>query len=73
VILGGIPIYIDKEFREEAIPEGTGKVEMFYDGRKRLDLFEFEKSEDEFICDLKERRKEHLMERAGKFESWLDR
>ncbi len=35
--LGGIPIYVDPEFRDDVIPEATVRVECFYDCLKVLD------------------------------------
>jgi hypothetical protein len=39
IILGGIPIYVDNEFRDEVIPQGTQAVEVFYDVLKEIDCF----------------------------------
>eukprot|EP00347_Sterkiella_histriomuscorum_P019886 403339935 len=40
IILGGVPIYVDDEFREEVIPSGTREVEKFYDHLSFLDGIE---------------------------------
>ncbi len=31
VVLGGVPIYVDEEYRDQIIPKATQKVEVFYD------------------------------------------
>ena len=31
IILGGVPIFVDEEFRDDIIPKGTQTVEVFYD------------------------------------------
>jgi hypothetical protein len=40
VILGGIPIYVDEEYRDEVIPQGTQIVEQFYDIINKGDIVE---------------------------------
>ncbi|TNV73154.1 hypothetical protein FGO68_gene3763 [Halteria grandinella] len=84
IILGGVPIYVDEEFRDEVIPQGTQTVEVFYDVLKEIDCFEAKKrksgggrvsggNENYFVKKLKNRREEIEKESRGKEESWLDR
>ena len=39
VILGGIPIFVDEEFRPDVIPTGTQNVERFYDVLNEIDYY----------------------------------
>ena len=41
IVLGGIPIYVDEEFRNDVIPVGTQNVELFYDVLKEVDCYEY--------------------------------
>ena len=40
IILGGIPIFVDEEFRDRVIPKATQHVETFYSILSAIDGYE---------------------------------
>lgn len=38
-VIGGVPIYVDKDVRDEVIPKGKQQVEKLYSELKRLDRY----------------------------------
>ena len=76
VFLGGVPIYVDDEYRDAVIPQATQQVETFYDSLRKIDAYETLDSDQEenfFVKQLQSKRRELEESRQDKLESWLDR